>query len=215
MATTAVMTSIGILVVSFLIGFFVYYILFPQSKKLKKKNMEELTSLFINFVIFIWVGKIIAHFPSFIKDPLSILAYPSNSSAFYIAIVLILINIFYKRKRHSFHVQLLFSTFIPIFFFSSFVYEVIQLYVEGNYIRLPSISLLFLLVLLIVTTERFRREKGLYILFIGWSLGQVLLSFVLPYVTVFGYIIHPIFLWVVLVSLLFLYYFQKKRKVTS
>ena len=215
MATTAVIISIGILVVSFLFGYILFYISFPLSKKLKKKQLEELTSLLINFVIYVWVGKIVTNFATFIQDPLSILAYPSNSMAFYIAIILILVNIIYKIKRHSLNANILLNTFIPVFFFSSFVYEFIQIILEKNDFGLPYLSLLFLFVLLIVTTERFRREKSLHILFIGWSLGQVLLSFVLPYVTIFGYIIHPIFHWIVLFILLLSYYFQNIRKVTS
>src|SRR5690625_2609412 len=104
MASAQVLLSIAIIIISFVIGFIFFYIISPLSKEEKRKHIEELVSLLINFIIFIWVGKIIMNLAIFISDPLAVLAYPSDSSAFYIACLLIILNIIYKTKRHGFQV---------------------------------------------------------------------------------------------------------------
>src|SRR5690625_3616935 len=89
---------------SFIAGFIFFYLMSALSKAKKKQQAEEVTSLLINFVIYIWIGKILLNFLTFIKDPLAVLAYPSNSHAFYIS--------YWKSTRlNSSHVTILYSVF--------------------------------------------------------------------------------------------------------
>ncbi|WP_010095622.1 hypothetical protein [Ornithinibacillus scapharcae] len=99
MALASKLTAISIIALSFAIGFISFYLLSDLSIKQKRKHIEELISQLINFVIFIWLGKILLHLFIFISDPLSILAYPSDSKAFYFAIVSITLLLLYKSNR--------------------------------------------------------------------------------------------------------------------
>src|SRR5690625_4868656 len=105
---------------SFIAGFIFFYLMSALSKAKKKQQAEEVTSLLINFVIYIWIGKILLNFLTFIKDPLAVLAYPSNSHAFYLALLFSGIHILYKNKRHKPDWQLFLYSFIHVFLFASF-----------------------------------------------------------------------------------------------
>src|SRR5690625_4872518 len=95
-------SPILIIGVSFIAGFIFFYIFSNLHKTEKKEHIQEITSLIINFIIFIWIAKILLNFNLLIKDPFAGLAYPSNSNSFYLAIVFITVNIFIKVKRESF-----------------------------------------------------------------------------------------------------------------
>jgi len=73
MPSITVIKSISILIASFLIGLGYFYIQSEQSKNTRKKQIEAISSLLINLVIYIWLGKIIVNLPKFINDPLAIL----------------------------------------------------------------------------------------------------------------------------------------------
>lgn len=59
MAIASKLTSIGIIAFSFAIGFLSLYYFSDLTKDEKKKHLEELLSQIINFVLLIWLGKII------------------------------------------------------------------------------------------------------------------------------------------------------------
>src|SRR5690625_3925685 len=99
MATAQVLMRVGVLVVSFIIGLIFFYVIHPDEKAIKKQQLEEVSSQLINFVIFIWIGKIISHIQLFVQDPLAVLAYPSDATAFYTATILFLLTISYRIYR--------------------------------------------------------------------------------------------------------------------
>ncbi|WP_405098659.1 hypothetical protein [Oceanobacillus sp. FSL H7-0719] len=188
MAIASKLMDIGIIVVSIAAGFISFYIISNLSKGTKKRNIEELTSQFINFVIFIWLGKIIIHFSTFIKDPLAILAYPSDSSAFYLAVLFIAILLAYKAKRKKLDSEAFTEAFLHVFLVASFSFEFIQLVWNNNPFALGYLILLtILLVLYFTLNERITVHRLVIILLIGWSSGMTGLFFLQPIVTVFGY----------------------------
>src|SRR5690625_2410263 len=79
MASAQVLTSIAIIVMSFIIGLMFFYLTSPLSHVERKQQIEEVISLLINFVIFIWIGKIVVRFSIFIEDPLAILIFRINT----------------------------------------------------------------------------------------------------------------------------------------
>src|SRR5690625_6960060 len=127
MASAQVLTSIAIIVLSFIIGLLFFYLTSPRSHVERKQQIEEVVSLLINFVIFIWIGKILVRFSIFMEDPLAILAYASDSSAFYLASLFIGIHSSYKMKRHELDSESLIKTFCHVILVSSFVYDFIYL----------------------------------------------------------------------------------------
>lgn len=123
MLSTTVMMSIGILVSSFIVGFLFYFLIADEAKERKKQHAENILSLLINFILYIWIGKVVIHINLFVQDPLAVLAYPSDSRAFYIASVLITVNIYYLITTKRQTGRPLFNTFVPFFIATSFVFE--------------------------------------------------------------------------------------------
>src|SRR5690625_2033417 len=114
---------IGIIIISILAGLVFYLMTSNLSKEHKKAQLEEMFSQLVNFIIFIWIGKIILNFSIFIDDPLAILAYPSNSEAFYLAVLFSAILLFYKSWQKKFDVLQFITSFLPVFLMASFMYD--------------------------------------------------------------------------------------------
>ncbi|WP_047986452.1 hypothetical protein [Ornithinibacillus californiensis] len=201
MAIASKLTAIGIITLSLAIGFLFFYIYSDLKKGQKKKHIEELTSQLINFVIFIWLGKIVLNLSTFLSDPLSVLAYPSDSKAFYFAIVLIALLLLYKSKRKNMKVLPLLESFVQLFLISSFVYEFIQLVVEDNSYAFGYVILLAILIgIFFFLRERLNVIILLIILVTAWSVGMVSLALIQPFVTVFGYMMAPWFVGVIFIT---------------
>lgn len=212
MAYTQVLISISILIISFIVGSLFFYYISPLTKTEKKQQLEEILSQVVNFVIFIWIGKIITNIAIFIRAPLTILAYPSNSQAFYVAVLLMIITIAYKVWRNKFRLYPFLQAFIPVFLAASFVYEFINMTQSENAYAWGYLGLLMLLLIMYIFLNERLTSNGMFLLVIIWGAGQLLLSFVLPFTTIFGYIVAPWFL-IVLVSLfIILFIYDRKRE---
>jgi hypothetical protein len=201
MAIASKLTAIGIIALSLAVGFLFFYLYSDLKKEQKKKHIEELTSQLINFVLFIWLGKIVLNLSTFLSDPLSVLAYPSDSKAFYFAIVLIALLLLYKSKRKNMKVLPLLESFVQLFLISSFVYEFIQLVVEDNSYAFGYVILLAILIgIFFFLRERLNVIILLIILVTAWSIGMVSLALIQPFVTVFGYMMAPWFVGVFFIT---------------
>ncbi|MFD1040000.1 hypothetical protein ACFQ3N_16630 [Virgibacillus byunsanensis] len=215
MAIASVLTSIGIIVVSIIMGFIFFFVISPLPTQVKKKQLEEITSLLINFVIYIWVGKILLNISTFITDPLAILAYPSDSHAFYLATLFIVLNIGYKYKRHNLAVLTLLNSFIPVFLAASFVYEFVQIVWNSNTYTWGYLGLVMLLIVVyMLVYDRITKEKLLGIMLIGWVFGQLMLALFLPFLTVFGYMMAPWFLILFFITSIGLYIYNNGKQVS-
>lgn len=197
MAMGSKLTAISMVALSLAIGFLSFYIYSDLAKEEKKKHIEELISLLINFLLFIWLGKIVLNLAIFISDPLSILAYPSDSKAFYFAIVLIALLLLYKSKRKNMKVLPLMESCVHIFLIGSFVYEFIQFVIEDNPYAFGYLILLAILIgVFFFLRDRMTNLMLLIIYVTSWTIGMMILAFVQPFITVFGYIMAPSFIGV-------------------
>ncbi|HLR71407.1 MAG TPA: hypothetical protein VK085_08240 [Pseudogracilibacillus sp.] len=213
MPSTTVMMSIGMLFISFLVGFIFYYILSEESKDRKKKQLDHVLSLLINFIIFIWVGKILLNMKTFFQDPLAILAYPSNNGAFYIAFVLTMFYIAYQIHRKKLDGIDLFTTFVPIFAAASFIFEFFQLVVEENhYAWKPLILWMILLFAYLLLQGRIRQVQLNLLIFTSWGIGQLILYVINVNPSIFGYVVTPLF-YVILILGSTVTVYSYKRKV--
>ncbi|MDY0407514.1 hypothetical protein ACFFIS_10610 [Virgibacillus soli] len=145
MAIRAKLSMIGIIAASFIAGLVFYYLASSHDRVQKKKYIEDMVSLLIHFIIYIWIGKIAVNFLLFIRDPIAVLAYPSNSKALYVAVVLMILTIFYQHYRNKRIFQ--FDVFIPVFFAASFVYEFIHILLNGITFEWAYLGLLLLLLI--------------------------------------------------------------------
>ncbi|WP_240510215.1 hypothetical protein [Virgibacillus profundi] len=128
MASVDKIMSIGIIVISIVAGLIFFYIVSDLPKEKRKVHIEEMVAQLINFIIFIWLGKIILNFFIFIKDPLAILAYPSDSDAFYLALLFSAIVLMYKSKRNEIDILLFIESFLSVFLVRHFCMSLFNLF---------------------------------------------------------------------------------------
>jgi len=214
MATKWIIKSVVMVIVSFIIGIVFYYITSPLQSNQKKRQLEEVLSLIINFVIYIWVGKIVLNVSTFVSDPLAVLAYPSNAAAFYVATFLFLINIGYKIWRHSFNVVEWLGAFVPVFLASTFSYEFMQLIESGSKQGLNQLILLMILLIIYLLLQRkLSNQRMALILITGWVFGQFILSVIFPMVTLFGYTMKPWFNLILTIIFAGFSYYNLRKQV--
>lgn len=214
MPSTTIIISLAIIIVSFFVGIISYYVLAHEKKERRKQQIEDIVSLSINFVIYIWLGKIIVNFSKFFTDPLAILAYPSNSYAVYVATLLMCVNLLYRKLRHNEEVGIIAEAFIPVFLIASFTYEFLQLVVEHhsyNQHYLFFIALLTIVYLLIYNRMPISYQTILFGLLL--LIGQLVLTS-LSNVTIFSYRLLPIYFISLIVIVLVVFINNKKRKVS-
>jgi len=210
-----VVKTIGILTISLLMGFLFFYITTNEPKDVKKKQLENLLSFIINFIIFIWIGKIIVRIDIFVDDPLAILAYPSNVAAFYVATVLLAMNVSYTLFRRKQKAKELFNTFVPVLIATTFIFEFFQfVYMKYERAWILVLFLAILLLVLVLMQGKVAQHHANLLVFIAWITGQIILSTLIKYPVIFGYQVHSLF-FISLFILVFIYfiYTKKRRKV--
>lgn len=214
MVSASKLIPIGFIGISIIIGLTTLYLIGDQSKQTRKEQIAGIVSQFINFIIYIWVGKIIVNFFVFIKDPLAILAYPSSSHAFYIAVLVsVMINVI-KTKSRSIDVHRSIELVVLFFLVTSFVYEFIQLVWNSNPFSLGYLVLSgILLVLFIIIRGRIEVHTLIVMVVTGWSVGMLLLAFIYPFVTVFGYIMTPWFIGLFYLISISIIIIQNRKRV--
>lgn len=212
MPSTTILMTIGILICSLIVGIGFYYVTNKSNRKEKKRQIDQFLSYAINFILFIWAGKVILQLPLFFQDPLAVLAYPSDSRSVYIATILLIIQITYHILRKQLHILTLIETTIPIFIATVFMHEFLQLMIEGNRYGIPHLilmtALLFLYLFLHDKQSIRRNTMGIIAIF---CFAHISFYIVYSYTTVFDYMLHPIyFLSIFVLSVgLFLYDWQR------
>ncbi|MFD2638415.1 hypothetical protein [Piscibacillus salipiscarius] len=190
MAATSVLISVGTLVVSFIVGIITYFLTSQESIDVRKKNIEEVSSFIVNVIIFIWIGKILLNINLFIQDPLAVLAYPSYSSAFYIGLIGAVLVFVRRMKKGLVDLAPFLNSLMVIFIFTSFTYEFVDYVWNDNLYTWRYLTLLFgitMIYIMISNKVSYYLTSGL--LMVLWGLGQTILSILLPFTTVFGYLI--------------------------
>lgn len=212
MPSVTVIKSVGIIIISFIIGISFFYFTTSLSTEKKKQQLEDVLSLIINFVIYIWVGKILLNLSLFISDPLAVLAYPSNASSFYVATLLLIINIGYRVWRHEFNIVRWLNVFLPVILAAAFSYEFLQLLDSGHQQITQLIFYMLLLIAYLLLENKFPINKvTLYIMSI-WAIGQLISSLIFPLVTLFGYSMKPWFNLILSIMIIgFTVYNQRKQ----
>jgi|GEM_PF-971497 len=194
MIVTDVMISTVIMAMSFAAGSGIYYIISEEEDGKKQAALGEGLSTLINFILFIWLSKLIVNFPQFISEPLTILAYPGGSQTFYLAFLLNSVLYVYRYRTKKIDTREQLVTFSMVFLMSSIIYELIQFVWNENESSFGYLLLLsFLLIILLIMQDKMKSDFLTMTLITMWSAGIFLLLVFFPVVTVFGYIIRPWF----------------------
>ncbi len=212
MFSTSVISKLGYLILSFIIGVLFFYVNNEGEKLNKKKQLEMIFSLLINFIIFMWIGKVILHFPLLFKDPIAVLAYPMNSYTFYIATFLLVINLVYLVIQKKEKLVDIFQTFLPIFLASLFAFEFVKLVIEHQ----SQQYLAFILQLCLLLIYLFYGNKNMSvkkIIFMIWIVGKFVISIISPYTMIFNIMISPYYFGSLLVLIIVINLYNGNRKV--
>jgi hypothetical protein len=209
LATTAVMKTVGMLVASFLLGMGLFFVLSPNEKQVKKQQLEEVLSYIIQFIIYLWIGKAIIFFPKVIQDPIAVLAYPSNSTAFYLASIFTLLHLVYKIRKGTVDAIRLFEVFVTVWIGAMFTYEFLSIIINGQPIDAYFIGLIGLVIFLVIIYEKMRPLQRDFLLIFLWLLLAGVISLGKGYIVLFGFLLQPIYFFVLIGFLLILIW--KKR----
>jgi len=213
MAITHAHVTIGVFVVSISFGLLIYFVVADQPNK--KRYMEQIFSQLMNFIIYLWIGKILLNLTLFIKEPMTILAYPSDSNAFYLAVLFSIVTVGIQVQRKKIDIVPFLQAFITVFLLSSFMYEFIQI-VWNNH--LYSVQYMGFLVFLIIVLITLRSYTTMYVsnimMLIGWTLGMWGLSYTMPVTKIFNYTIASWFLELFFVFCLLVIILNRRKKVS-
>lgn len=205
-----------ILIVSLILSCGAYYIYSNQTRIVKKEVLNEIVSNIINIVIFVWVSKILLNISLFFDDPMAVIVYPSNAQSFYVAFVLTTLLFSYQIRKKKININIFIRAFTFVFLVGSIISELIQYFWQDN---LSSVGYFILLMLmftvLILLEDKIKTNMLMYFLILIYSLGLLILSFVYPVVTVFGYIIQPYFIGVFFVISFLIIFLLDKREETK
>ncbi|GGM19389.1 hypothetical protein GCM10011351_01560 [Paraliobacillus quinghaiensis] len=170
-------SSLIFTVISFIIGFFVFWFNGPYTKEKTKRYLDHVSNYLIIFVVALWISKIALHFSIFLKDPIAVLAFPSNSTAFYIAIILLSGYGWYQIKKALFEVKPFLLTLIFVLIVASFSFIFSQLVFFTSPFSVLQLGLYFVLVLLMLLVQG-KVNDGLLIgiSLVIWGVGHGLLG---------------------------------------
>ncbi|MFS0688684.1 hypothetical protein AB1K89_05510 [Sporosarcina sp. 179-K 8C2 HS] len=163
-----------------------------------KGFVSRAVSLFTDFIVFLWIGKIVGNFSLLIRDPFAVLAYPAGSQSFYIAVGLTAVSLLYRRKRETnsagFKVFLL-----QVLLLSAFFYEFLQYF----YARHDSVVLNLLLYGMLaanVILFRLPERQAIRLSVLLWSIGAIVILQMVGLITLFGIVLSPWFVLLLLLS---------------
>ena len=212
MSLTTAFIKIGSLVFSLLIGIVFFYITNQSTKQEKKQQLDQFISYLINFILFIWAGKIIIHISIFFQDPFAVLAYASDSRSVYIATILLVLQLIYRKIRKQLSVSQLVNTMIPIFLATSFIYEFIALTIMNSKTALQNLILMTgLLVAYLFLQDKLRVGNVTKLIIFIYSITHIVFYFIGGYTIVFGYMLHPVYFMSILILIMFDFiYYQRK-----
>lgn len=146
----------------------------------------------------------------FIDDPRAILAYPSDSQAFYVAAVLVLV---YRKLKvvdnYRYFLDILYCL-MYVFLSASFVYEFVQIILGREVFTWGYIGLLAaLLIIIILLQNKLTTENLAFLSILGWSLGQLTLS-IFYHTNVFQFNLSPIFYSIIAIGSTVLFVYGKR-----
>lgn len=212
MPSVTVMLSLGILFVSFVFGLGVYYVIDNEPKKIKKKRLDDVLSWLIQFIIYLWLAKIVVQLPKVLHDPIAVLAYPSNSIHFYVATALLFIHIAYKNRKQKTSITPLFETFSLVLVAALFMFEFLQIVTqEHTHLNFYFICLLAFLTVYVLFYQKWGKSKGANIISSLWILLASVLAFKNGYFMFFNFILAPMYFVVLGLLLLYGIYSQTKE----
>lgn len=216
MPLNSVMLSIGILFASFLGGILFYYVVDHNDKQHKKYELDQFLNVLIQFILYLWLMKILAQFSMVFQDPMSVLAHPANSMHFLFASIILLVHLWFKYRNNTLATINLFQTGSFIIIASLFIYEILQLLTQPG--ADFNVMIVVLAALIVINVLLYGKHKNELILS-GSLIGAFLITacgfaFFKGYYMFFGFMLSPYyFLLLIILLAIYLYFMVYKNKL--
>lgn len=206
------MVSAGMIAGSFTAGTGIYYLHNTQSKQIKKQQIDQLLSLIISFIIYLWIAKIALQLPLLMKSPMAVLAYPSNSLHFYFATGLCLLHTAYIFRKKLNEARLFFQSFSFIMLSTLLVHEFLLIITDVHHqLSLYFICLTALVFCYVLLYQKTDHDKLAVILFGGWLVLAFSVSIYHGYFILFQFMVKPFYFAALLLLLLISSYYTFKK----
>lgn len=215
MPLNSVMLSIGILFASFLGGILFYYVVDHNDKQHKKYELDQFLNVLIQFILYLWLMKIIAQFSMVFQDPMSVLAHPANSMHFLFASIILLVHLWFKYRNNTSATINLFQTGSFIIIASLFIYEILQLLTQPG----ADFNVMIVVLAALIVTNVLLYGKHNELILSGSLIGVFLIvacgfAFFKGYYMFFGFMLSPYyFLLLIILLAIYLYYMVYKNKL--
>ncbi|GEM03622.1 hypothetical protein HMI01_06100 [Halolactibacillus miurensis] len=142
---TLIVTILGLLG-----GALFFYYTSPHDKALKKIHSNKILDGVLYTMIFTIVAKVILNLPLFIDDPVAVLAYPSGSSALYLALVGVVGVLAWSLNKEAIRHHPFMDSLFRFIVGSQFVQLFLTLTVTTYHVSIYQLGLLFITLLLLV-----------------------------------------------------------------
>ncbi|MYL32429.1 hypothetical protein GLW08_06615 [Pontibacillus yanchengensis] len=194
--------------VSLLLGVILFQVLSPFSKSYVKQLTNEISSFFFAFVISIWIAKIVVNIGTFMNDPRAVLAYPSNSHAFYLAFAFILPYSKLHVYRRDLNINHIGTALFYVFILSSIFFEFSNTVVEQNVaVHVSQLGILVATLIILLGTQNSLTRLSLYIGITVFTVGYFVLSSIFAHTHIFLYTVDTWF-WVISLIIVSLLWFR-------
>ena len=170
-------------------GLFFYYTS-PYDNTLKKRHSNKLLDVVLYTMIFTIVAKVILNVLLFFDDPVAVLAYPSDSSAFYLATGGVIVVMTWSLRKMRANLVPLIDSLFRLIVGSQFVQLFLTLVLTTYHVSMLQIGLLFVTLLLLVFLTKLPLNVLTEIGVIGvYTIGAFGLSFIetMPF---FNFYVH-------------------------
>lgn len=205
-------TAVAMIILSLVIGLIAFYLSSDLTAADRKKYLAELISQLINFILFIWAGKLLLNLSLLIRDPLAVRAYPSSAGAFYLAVLFTSAVVIYQFIQKKIDLLVFSKAVTHVYLVAMFFYEFSQFILEGNRHSFSYIIMSFILLTIFYSMrERLKTIHLLSTILMIWLIAMMMISFIQPFVAIYGYLIERWFIITFSVVSLFLITYAERK----
>lgn len=193
---------------SFVFGIIFLIVTSPFSRK---EQISQVIDFLIVFLLMIIGSKVLLHIRIFLTDPIAVLAFPSDSKAFYLAFVMMSVYLSMLVKRNKIDLLSFSDSFVRVLLMTMFVQFFSEIIFTDDFVSIYQLMLSFILLLFLLLFEK--RVANLILhtnILIIWGVGNAFLHIFSP-VLLFGFQVDSWFyLMIGLVGLIILLKTKKK-----
>ncbi|SDC32098.1 hypothetical protein SAMN05421734_106139 [Pelagirhabdus alkalitolerans] len=205
-----IQATVIITVVSLGLGVGFFWFTSPFETHLKKRHLNYLVDLIITFIIAMIISKMILHIELVFTDPIAVLAYPSDSRAFYMATAVLFIFIYRHIKQGNYNGGEFLNTSVRFILSAHFFSLFGSLILTTQYVSIVQLSIHLLLLMAIVIWPKVFDHHFMAVIVIVWGLGQAFAS-LFDTMVLFGFYVSSIYYVLIgLIGLVYIYVVKRK-----